>query len=217
MDTTANAPALRSHTAALFVLIAWFSLITILGFNQFFVPLQGETPANILLSIITSLGLFALLYLNYRPFREYVLALDMRLLIMLHSWRMLGLGFIMLYMLDNLPPLFAFLAGLGDALAAIAAVFIAYQLFTSHNGVYRKNILRWNTFGLVDFIVAVSIGILTQTDAPLYAESGISSDIMVSFPFVIIPGFLVQLLTITHIIIYLQLRNNHPQQQRIKL
>ena len=38
---------------------------------------------------------------------------------------------------------------------------------------------------------------------------------MTVFPFVLIPGFLVQVFAITHIIIYLQLHNTHRKEKFI--
>jgi len=213
MTTSPN----TKHTKISVIILIWFSLILALSLNHSFIPAKGELPVNILLSAAISVGLFILAYWRLPIFRDYVLNIDMRLLIMLHSWRMLGMGFIMLYLFDKLPPLFAFLAGFGDAATAIAAVFLAYALFTERQGVSKKLIWRWNTFGLLDFIIAVSIGILTQTDAVLHASNGVSSDLMVAFPFVLIPGFLVQLFTITHIIIYLQLHNNHQEHKFISI
>jgi len=139
--------------------------------------------------------------------------------------RMLGMGFIMLHLFSLLPGLFAYLAGLGDALTAVGAIILTYAFVKDRhgvpdgvpNGVSKNWILRWNTFGLLDFILAVSVGILTRSDAILAPASGVNSDLMTTFPFVIIPGFLVQVFTLTHIIIYLQLKNNYKNDATIKL
>lgn len=199
------------------VLFGWLTVITALGTNDVFISGPGEAPLAILISFATTLILFAIAYFILPAFREYVLKLDMRFLIMLHSWRMLGMGFIMLHLFDQLPALFAYLAGLGDALTALVAVFLAYAMFSNREGVSRNWIWRWNTFGLVDFIVAVTVGILTRSDALLAPANGLNSDLMTTFPFVIIPAFLVQVFALTHIIIYLQLKNNHQHDERIKL
>jgi hypothetical protein len=75
--------------------------------------------------------------------------------------------------------------------------------------VSRRHILAWNSFGVLDFIIALSLGVMTRTEGPLQVSQAVSSDILVSFPFVIIPGYLVQLLLISHIIIYLQCMRRH--------
>lgn len=198
----------NGHLVVGIVLTMWFVLVALLSVNGAFVPQRGEAPLNLLLSFAVSLGVFAGLYVAIPAVREYVLALDMRMLILLHTWRMLGLGFVMLYVVDQLPLSFAFLAGFGDAMAAIGATALGYFMFTRAKSVSKKWIWRWNTFGLLDFIVAVGVGLLTRQGALLEASSGLNSDVMLQFPFVIIPAFLVQVLTITHIVIYLQLRRS---------
>ena len=207
--TTATLPTnpRTGHLITALVLLAWFGLILGLSLNGVFIPPAGEPPLNLLLSAAVSLGLFALAWHRLPAFRSYILNLDMRLLILLHGTRTLGLGFIMLYMVDQLPMLFAFLAGFGDALAAIGAIVLGYLLFTRQSGVPVSLIRRWNTFGLLDFIVAVSIGILTRQDALLASPTGVTSDLMAAFPFAIIPAYLVQVFVLIHIIIYLQLRH----------
>lgn len=215
--TQSNQQQEEGHIFIGILLLAWMLAITVLALNDAFISVPGETPTTILISFAATFSLFSISYIGIPAFKEYVLKLDMRFLIMLHSWRMLGMGFVMLYMFDQLPALFAYLAGFGDALTAIVAVFLAYALFRNKQGVSRNWIWRWNTFGLIDFIIAVSVGILTRSDALLAPASGVSSDLMTTFPFVIIPGFLVQIFALTHIIIYLQLKNNHRNEALIKL
>ena len=220
MNTTTNDINPQQHQQHLFIgilLLAWMTAIIGLSLNDAFVSGPGEAPLAILISFAATLSIFSVAYTGLPAFRDYVLNLDMRLLIMLHSWRMLGIGFVMLHLFDQLPGLFAYLAGFGDALTAIVAVFLAYALINNKQGVSKNWVWRWNTFGMVDFIVAVSIGILTRTDAMLAPASGINSDLMTTFPFAIIPGFLVQVFALTHIIIYLQLKNNHEKDEMIKL
>lgn len=197
------------------ILLAWFLLIVGLSINQFFIPEQGIPPFNLLSTGAISLSLFFLAYWKLPQFREYIFNIDMRLLIMLHSWRTLGLSFIFLYYVEKLPTLFSFLAGFGDAIVAVSAVFLAYRMFTNKNGTAKKTIKAWNTFGIIDFIIAVSIGVLTQTDAFLYNVNGVNSDLMTQFPFVLVPAFLVQLFMLTHIIIYLQLKNKYSSNSTI--
>jgi TM2 domain-containing membrane protein YozV len=209
-STTATLPATPRnwHLATGLILFAWFALIFGLSLNGAFVPPAGEPPRLLLLTGAVSLGLFALAWRSLPAFRAYILGLDLRLLILLHGMRTLGLGFVMLYMVDQLPMLFAFLAGFGDALTAVAAIVLGYLLFTRRSGLPVRLIRRWNTFGLVDFVIAVSIGVLTRANGLLASGTGVDSDLMSAFPFAIIPAFLVQVFTLTHIIIYLQLRHN---------
>ena len=207
----------KRHLISAGIIAIWLTLIISLGLNNAYSTMTNQAPVTLIVSFITTYLLFTIVYLGFPAVREYLLGLDMRFLIMLSSWRMIGIGFIMLNMFGHLPALFAYVAGVGDALTAVAAVFLAFNLMKRKEGMPKRTIWRWNAFGLIDFILAVSIGLLTRTDALLMQSNGINSDMMVAFPMVIIPGFLVQLLSLTHIIIFLQLRNNHRNDTFIKI
>ena len=81
------------HITIGLILLAWFGIVLGLSLNGTFIPPAGEPPLNLLVSGLVTLSLFALAYCILPAFRAYVLGLDMRLLILLHGWRMLGLGF----------------------------------------------------------------------------------------------------------------------------
>lgn len=187
--------------------VSWFSVILAIALSGGFDAQAGERPLGILGAVIMPPVIFSIAYLYIGVFREWVLALDIRHLILLHSWRMVGFGFVFLYFHDRLPALFALPAGLGDGMAAIGAVFLGIALYEKATSVSTRRIFLWNTFGLVDFIVAVTMGVLTRTGELLYLGGPVSSDIMGSFPLALIPGFAVPFYVITHLIIYAKLRN----------
>jgi hypothetical protein len=154
-------------------------------------------------AIVAPLILFALGLAGSRRVRELLLGIDTRVLVLLHTWRMVGLGFLMLYAYDLLPAIFAFPAGLGDAAAAIWALVLGVGFYGGFR-VSRRHLLAWNSFGLADFVIAVSIGSLSRYGF-LHAFTGaVSMSPMGQFPLVLIPTFIVPLLAITHIIVFLQ-------------
>ena len=188
------------------ILSVWFFAVLIMALNETFVYGEGQRPVNILLAITMPVALFALSYSSMVSFREWVLSLDMRRLILLHSLRMVGMGFVFLFFQDRLPALFALPAGSGDAMAAVGALYIGIALYENAAKIPRGRILQWNTFGLVDFVVAVSMGVMTRTGEVLYIETQAGSDIMSQFPLALIPGFFVPFYIITHLIIYMQMK-----------
>jgi len=198
------------------IVLSWFIIIIALGMNSAYSVKPNEAPITLIVSFIATYTIFTLAYRGVPAVREYLLGIDMRFLIMLSSWRMIGIGFIMLNMFAHLPTLFAYVAGIGDALTAVGAVFLAFNLMKRKEGVNKRAIYKWNTFGLLDFVIAVSLGLLTRTDALLAQSDGVNSELMMAFPMVIIPGFLVQVLSLSHIIIFLQLRNNHVNDAYVK-
>ena len=187
--------------------LVWFVVALALALAGGFDAGAGEKPLAILAAIILPVALFGLAFARIAAFRSWVLALDMRHLILLHSWRMIGLGFVFLYFHQQLPALFALPAGLGDAMAAIGALLLGIALYESPASVTDQRIFMWNTFGLVDFAVAVSMGVLTRTGEIFYISGAVGSEIMGAFPLALIPAFAVPFYVITHLIIFLQLRH----------
>lgn len=188
-------------------LLLWFTVVLSLSFHGQLQSPTGQAPLSILLAIVLPLVVFTVIYQLSHSFKTFILALDIRLLILLHSWRMLGLSFLFLYFFEKLPLIFALPAGLGDALVAVSALFLGLQLFNNPSANDKRKILIWNSLGLLDFLIAVSVGILSRTNFPAHFSGSPASDIMGDFPLALIPGFLVPLYITTHLIIYLLLRH----------
>ena len=166
---------------------------------------SGSLASNDLLMpvlVFAPVAGFALAYRTNPTFRAAVLSLDTGVLVIMHSWRMLGLGFLLLYAYGVLPGLFAWLAGLGDAMAAVGATFIGIKLLRG-NEVSKQSILRWNTYGLIDFLIAVMVGTLLRSSL---LGGATSTDPLSSLPLSLIPTLVVPFFIITHLIIFLQLR-----------
>jgi hypothetical protein len=121
------------------------------------------------------------------------------LLMSLHTFRVTGLFVFVIYGLSVgvLPATFAYSAGVGDFLIAIAAIPLAYLLIRRVR-FSRGLAIIWNGFGLLDFALAYTLG----TDPKAAAT-------MLSFPWVIIPVGLVPIFVTIHGIILYRLINNN--------
>jgi len=192
--------------SVLLICVSWFMAVVAMALSGGFDAAVGERPVVILFAVLMPVVLFSLSYASINAFRSWVLGLDMRHLIFLHSWRMIGMGFVFLFFHDRLPALFALPAGLGDAMAAMGAIFLGIALYEHASTVSRKRVFIWNTFGLIDFVIAVSLGVMTRTGEILHFNGSVGSEIMGAFPLALIPGFAVPFYVITHLIIYAQLR-----------
>jgi hypothetical protein len=96
------------------LLAAWLLLVVSLGACRAFVGHTGKPPFAIAIGIgAPLLWFFAWLRLS-RSFRDFVLSLDIRLIVGMQAWRWAGLGFLSLYAHHVLPGIFSFPAGLGD-------------------------------------------------------------------------------------------------------
>ncbi len=180
------------------LLLVWVIGTIVLAISGLLATNDALMPALIFIPVAG----FALAYRTIPTFRSTVLALDTGILVILHSWRMLGLGFVFLYAHGVLPGLFAGLAGLGDATAAAGATLIGINLLRGKE-VSKQALQRWNSFGFLDFLIAVTVGTALRSSL-LGGE--ITTDPLAFLPLSLIPTLVVPFYMITHLIIFLQLR-----------
>src|SRR5258708_17529762 len=77
--------------------LAWLTLIFALGARGAFVAPRGAPPLALLIGLLAPLSLFLLGYWTIRPLRDFVLSVDLRLIVGIQAWRWAGLGFLILY------------------------------------------------------------------------------------------------------------------------
>jgi hypothetical protein len=186
-------------------LTAWLLLVVSLGLAGAFVGPPGSPPLPIAIGVAAPLVLFfGWLWLS-RSFREFVLSLDLRLIAGMQAWRWAGLGFLSLYAHKVLPAVFAFPAGLGDMAIGVTAPWIILALIRQPGFAARGTFIRWNVLGILDLLVAVSIGALSAfftTGAP----GEISTAPMATMPLLLIPAFLVPFFLMLHTTALMQSR-----------
>ena len=179
------------------VLTGWALLVVSLGAAGAFVAPPGTPPIPIAIGFGAPLiAFFAWLRLS-PAFRDFVLALDLRFIAGIQAWRWAGLGFLSLYAHNILPGIFALPAGLGDMTVGFAAPWIILSLVRRPDFAASAAFRRWNVLGIVDLLVAVSIGTLSaalSTGAP----GEITTAPMATLPLVLISAFLVPLFLMLH-------------------
>jgi hypothetical protein len=118
-------------------------------------------------------------------------------LIAIESYRVLAGGvFLGLMLLNQLPAVFAIPAGGGDVLIGLTAFWAAASLRSGRLG----PAVAWNLFGILDLVVAVSLGIAT-TPGPLHLIDASPSTVLLSvLPLVMVPTFLVPLSFLIHVV-----------------
>jgi hypothetical protein len=187
------------------VLTGWFLLVVSLAAVGAFVAPPGTPPIPIAIGFGAPLiAFFAWLRLS-PAFRDFVLSLDLRFIAGIQGWRWAGLGFLSLYAHNILPGIFAIPAGLGDMAVGFVAPWIILSLVRRPDFAASAAFRRWNVLGIVDLVVAVSLGTLSSilsTGAP----GEISTAPMATLPEVIIPAFLVPLFLMLHTAALMQSR-----------
>jgi hypothetical protein len=187
------------------VLTAWFLLVVSLGAVGAFVAGPGTPPFAIAIGFAAPLLLF-FAWLRLSPsFRDFVLSLDLRVIAGMQAWRWAGLGFLSLYAHNVLPAVFALPAGLGDMAIGVTAPWMILGLVRQREFAASAAFIRWNVLGILDLVVAVSIGTLSaalSTGAP----GEISTGPMATLPLLLIPVFLVPLFLMLHTTALMQSR-----------
>ncbi len=184
---------------------AWLLLVVSFGAAGAFVGPPGRPPLPIAIGIAAPLGLFFAGLRLSQSFREFVLSLDLRLIAGMQAWRWAGLGFLSLYAYKVLPAVFALPAGLGDMAIGLTAPWIILALVRQPDFAAHRAFIRWNILGIVDLVIAVSIGAMSAfftTGAP----GEISTAPMTTLPLLLIPAFLVPLFLMLHAAALLQSR-----------
>jgi hypothetical protein len=133
-----------------------------------------------------------------RAFRRFVLSLNPRILTIAHSWRIMGLAFVLLAANGVLPRVFALPAGYGDIAIGATAAWAALKLA---NPSRRYSFIVWQALGMADLAIAVTLG----TTARLLSTEG-SMQVMTVLPLSLVPAFLVPLFLIFHAISIAQAR-----------
>lgn len=193
------------HLAVAIALAAWFLLVVSFGVAGAFVGRPGTPPVPIAIGVAAPLLLFWAWMRLSRSFREFVLSLDLRLIAGMQAWRWAGLGFLSLYAHNVLPAVFALPAGLGDMAIGVTAPWMILALVRQPGFATSTAFIRWNLFGVLDLVVAISIGTLSALFAT-GAPGEISTAPMAMLPLLLIPAFLVPLFLMLHTAALLQSR-----------
>lgn len=191
-----------------FVVIAlavWLALVWFLGARGVFAGPLGAPPLAILLGVLVPITVFLIAFRFSRPFREFVLAYDLRLGAGIQAWRFAGLAFLALYAQGVLPASFALPAGLGDMAIGITAPWVIIALIRHPSFAASRLFVVWNLLGMLDLILAVSSGGLNSMLA-----RGIPGEItmraITELPLILIPAYFVPILFMLHLSALFQVR-----------
>jgi hypothetical protein len=119
-----------------------------------------------------------------------------------HSLRVAGVAFIIALLIGQLPPVFALPAGLGDIAIGVAAPFVARRLARGD----RRGAVWFNVLGLLDLVVALSIGFLAGLGPTRLIDASVSTAAVGLLPLVLIPTTAVPLLFALHLLALARLR-----------
>jgi len=175
-------------------LLAWFAVV-------FQLARSGALPSIPLLIVVPVAVGLALLMRSQRV-AEVLDATPPTWLVGLQVYRVFGATFLVQWGLGHLNGVFAVSAGVGDVLVGVLALPAVFYLRSGARG-GRAIAVTWNLLGIFDLVVAVTLGILSQSG--LLHSFGVQPTPL-GYPLVMIPAFAVPQALILHGLSLWQLR-----------
>jgi hypothetical protein len=185
-------------------LSGWFVLVVILAATRALYYEHGLGTPGLGMAVALPIVIVCLSVGRVNSLRENFHRVSLWLLVGVHTVRLLGVSFIVLYAAGRLPAPFAPVAGWGDIFIGATAPVVAWLVYRQSTKA-RPILWIWNIIGTADLVAAVGLG-ATSSPGPLrliFTEP--SSAIMTTLPWLLIPGFLVPLLFAAHIGIFIRL------------
>jgi len=196
-----NAPA-RIRIAAW--LSAWFVIVAILAATRALYYERALGAPSLGIAVALPIAVLCILVACVQPLHDALHRVPLWLLVGVHTVRLLGISFVILYAAGRLPAPFAPVAGWGDIFVGATALPVARLAY--RRPVNARPILWiWNVIGLVDLVAAVGLGVISSPGPQRLISAEPSSAIMTTLPWLLIPGFLVPLLFTVHIGIFIRL------------
>jgi hypothetical protein len=187
-------------------LSGWFALVVILAETRALYYQHGLGAPGLGIAVALPIVVLCATVGRAQSLSEGFRRVPLWLLVGVHTVRVLGVSFVVLYAAHRLPAPFAPVAGWGDIFVGATALPVAWFAYRQITNA-RAIVCIWNIIGISDLIAAVGLGI-TSSPGParlIFAEP--SSAIMATLPWLLIPGFLVPLFFAIHIGIFVRLAN----------
>lgn len=180
--------------------VPYLAIVAGASINGFFDVVM--LPPKIVLTTTLPLAILVTILYSTKACKRANEKLPLAELVQVHIFRLIGSTFILLFLYDLLPPLFALVAGIGDVLTATSSIFVAHAIKRDKSYARRLTFI-WNTVGLVDIL-------LTSVMAIVFTKISIDSHVLgveflAKFPFCFIPAFAPPTIIFLHLLVYRKL------------
>ncbi len=186
------------------IFAVWAGIVLVLAIMGVFDVPRTQPALPTLLAITLPVIVFAATMFLSPGLRALALNLDPVLLTEFQAWRILGGMFLAVYAFGFLPGFFAWPAGVGDVMVGVAAPFAAWRLRQSADFLFTPRYRMFHYFGLADFVVAVTTGIMARNSMPGLVDE-VTTSAMGQLPLVLIPTIAVPSFIILHLIVLMQI------------
>jgi hypothetical protein len=192
-------PGTLPGAATYVVLAIWSGLLTTGIVADVF---AGDGASRLLLPASQAIPIAAVAigYRAWPKFRNYLLTLDLRLLLAAQLWRVIGIAFLFALSFGQLPAGFAVPAGIGDLATGIAALAVVLAL--GNGSLTRGRLYAFTALGLADFLLANTTGLALEPPA------------LTAWPLAIFPTIMVPFFAVLHLVAVLQSRHDWDDRVR---
>jgi len=181
---------------------AWLGVVWWLAIDGVFRPSPGGGVPSLPIAIFLPVLLGLPLLLSSKRVASILDATPASWLIGLQVYRVFGGIFLLLSSRGGLSAIFALPAGVGDVLVGLLALPVAYLVHAKARYAARLGI-AWNVLGLVDFAIAIGLGVLTTQQIIVPDRPNTQLGV---FPTVMIPTFAVPSSILLHVLSLWQLQ-----------
>ncbi len=185
--------------------VAWAALVFGLAYAGVFKTTSETTTPLIGLAILTPIAA-GIGLLRVAAVRRAIERIPLPWLVGVQLYRVGGGLFLIAYAQGAMPAAFALPAGIGDILVGLTAVVVAYLLATRGCGRARTVGLAWCALGIGDLLVALGTGFLSAPSAFQQLALDAPNAAITSYPFVLVPTFLVPVSMVLHVYVIARLR-----------
>ena len=186
--------------AGALVLAAWFGVSTaIAGAGGFSAAVTGNLAIPLLAIALTlPVAVGVIVGLTSPAIRRLISESSIQPgVIAVNALRIIpGSAFVVIGLLGVLPAIFAVPAGAGDVLVGSGAL-LAYRWISA--GRWGRA-LAWNVLGLVDFVNAATLGLVTTPGLLHVLQTNPTSALFWMLPLAIVPIFMVPIYTLLHLV-----------------
>lgn len=178
------------------LLTAWFFVALIPSRAGFYHAAVPGVP-RILYGLLGPAAVVFALFWAVPFLRRVVETVPQEWIVGVQFYRVLGVIFLALYAIGQLPGAFALPAGLGDLATGLVAPVVGIAYARSPRA-QAGRLRAWNWFGIADLVVAVGTGFLTSPSPFQLFSLDKPNELISAFPLVLIPVFLVPLSVLLH-------------------
>jgi hypothetical protein len=190
--------SLRAVATLSVVFFGWLAVALFLASQGVFRGAAKQPVPYIGLAIGVPVAVGALCIRGSKQVREMIAAVPQNWLVAFQFYRVVGVTFLILHAMGQLPGIFALPAGYGDLFVGLTALLVGFAYARNH-AKRDQFVMLWNWFGIADLVVAVATGFLSSPGAAQLFSLNAPNVLIGSFPLVMVPIYAVPLSFVLHI------------------